>query len=93
MQVKSEKSEAPCTGDSDSDVHRPKKRKTTRGLLEELVPSARSDTWAHQSPRPAKGAASIEIQAHKEAHATDVRTLKKEHQSALKEAIFEQRSK
>ena len=93
VQVKSEKSEAQYTGASDSDVHATKKRKTTRGLLEELVLSARSDARAEQSPRPTKGAASMEIKALKEAHATEVRALKKEHQTALKEAIFEERRK
>ena len=34
MQVKSEKMEARDTGGSDWDVHRLKKRKTTRGLVE-----------------------------------------------------------
>ena len=93
MQVKSEKSEAQDRGDSDSDVHPTNKRKTTRGLLEELVLSTRSDARAEQSPRPTKGAASTEIKALKEAHATEVRALKKEHQTALKEALFEERRK
>ena len=95
VQVKSEKSEAQDTGDSDSGVHPTKKRKTTRGLLKELVLSARSDARAEQSPRPAnaKGAASTEIKALKEAHATEVSALKKEHQTALKEVVFEERRK
>ena len=70
-----------------------KKWKTTRGLLEELVLSTRSDARAEQSPRPTKGAASTAIKALKEAHATEVRALKKEHQTALKEALFEERRK
>ena len=93
VQVKSEMSEAQDTGDSDSDVHPTKQRKTTTGLLEELVLSARSDARAEQSPRPAKGAASTEIKALKEAHATEIRALKKEHQTAQKEAVFEERRK
>ena len=80
VQVKSEKSEAQNTGDSDSDVHPTKKRKTTKGLLEELVLSTRSDARAEQSPRPTKGAVSTEIKA-----------LKNEHQTALKEELFEKR--
>ena len=68
VQVKSEKSEAQDTGDSDSDVRPPQKRKTTRGLLEELVLSARSDARAEQSPRPAKGPASTEVRALKKEH-------------------------
>ena len=92
VQVKSEKSEAQDKGDSDSDVHRPKKRKTTRGPAEELVPPARSNPRAKQPPRPIKGAASTEIKALKEAHTMQVRALKKEHQTALKEAVFEVRS-
>ena len=91
VQVKSEKSEAQDTGDSDSGVHPTQKRKTTRGLLEELVLSTRSDARAEQSPRPTTGAASTEIKALKEAHATEVRALKKEHQTAVKEALFEER--
>ena len=93
VQVKSEKSEAQDTGDSDSDVHPTKKRKTTRGRLEELVLSTRSDARAQPSPRPTKGAVSSEIKALKEAHATEVRALQKEHQTALKEALFEERWK
>ena len=93
VQVKSENSEAQDIGDSDSDVHRPTKRKTTRGLLEELLSSASNDARAEQSPRPAKGAASTKIKALKEAHATEVRALKKEHQTAQKEAVFEERGK
>ena len=88
VQVKSEKSEAQDTGDSDSDVHPTKKRKTTRGLLQELVLSTSRDARAGQSPRPTKGAASTEIKALTEAHATELRALKKEHQIALKEALF-----
>ena len=91
MQVKLEKLEAHDRGDSDSDVHPTKKRKTTKGLLDELVLSARSDARAEQSPRPAKGAASTDIKSLKKAHATEVRALKKEHQTALKEAAFEER--
>ena len=90
---KSEKSEAQDTGDSDSDVHPAKKRKNTRGLLEELVRTARSDARAEQSPRPTKGAASTGIKALKQAHATEVRALKKEHQIAPREALFEERRK
>ena len=93
VQVKSEKSEAQDTGDSDSDVHCTKKRKTNRGLLEELVLSTRSDAREGQSPRPTKGAAGTEIKALKEAHATEVCALKKEHQPALNEALFEERRK
>ena len=81
VQVKSEKSEAQDTGDSDSDVHPTKKRKTTKGLLEKLVMSARSDAKAEQSPHTAKGAASTEMKALKGAHATEVRAVKKEHQT------------
>ena len=55
VQVKSEKSEAQDTGDWDSDVHPTKKRKTTSGLLQELVLSTRSDARPEQSPRPTKG--------------------------------------
>ena len=83
VQLKSEKAEAQGTGNSDSDVHCPKKRKTTRGLLEELVWSARSDARAEQLARPAKGAASTEVKALKQAHSTEVRALKKEHKTAL----------
>ena len=71
VRVKSEKSEARDTRDSDSEVHPTKKLKTTRGLLEELVLSTRSDARADKSPRPTKGAASMEIEALKEAHATE----------------------
>ena len=85
VQVKSEKSEAQDTGDSDSNVHATKRRKTTRGLLEELVLLTRSDARAEQSPRSTKGAGSTEIKALKEAHTTEVRALKEEHQTALKE--------
>ena len=93
VQVKMEKSEAQDTGDSDSDVHPTKKRKTTTGFLEELVLSTRRDARAEQSPRPTKGPASTYIKALKEAHATEVRALKKEHQTALKEALLEERRK
>ena len=93
LQVKSEKSEAQDRGDSDRDLHPTKKRKTTGGLLEELVLSTRSDARGEQSPRPTMGAASTEIKALKEARATEVRALKKEHQTALKEALFEERWK
>ena len=93
VQVKSEKSGPQDTGDSDSDVHPTKKRKTIRGLCEELVFSARIDTRAQQSPRPAKGATFTEITAIKGAHATEIPALKKEHQSALKEAGFEEHRK
>ena len=93
VQLKSAKSEAQDIGDSDSDVHPTKKRKTTKGLLEELVLSTRSDARAEQSPRPTKGAVSTEIKALKEANATGVRALKKEHQTALKDALFEERRK
>ena len=78
VQVKSEKSEAQDIGDSDSDVHSTKKRKPTRGLLEELVLSTRSDARAEQSPRSTKGAASTKIKVVKEAHAPEARALKKE---------------
>ena len=92
VQVKSEKVEAQDKGDSDVDVHPTKKPKTTKGTLEEPVFSARSVARAEQSPRPAKGAASTEIKAL-EAHDTVVRALKKEHQSVLKEVVFEERRK
>ena len=92
-QVKLEKSEAQDTRDSDSDIHPTKKRKTTRGLLEEFVLSTRSDARAEQSSRRTKGAVSTEIKALKGAHATEVRALKKEHRLALKEALFEERRK
>ena len=56
--------------------------------------STRSDTRAEQSPRPTKGAAlSTLIKALKQAHTTEVGALKKEHQTALKEACFEERRK
>ena len=55
--------------------------------------SSRSDARAEQLPWPAKGAASTEIKALKEAHTMEVRALKKEHQTASKEAIFEERRK
>ena len=90
VQVKSEKSEAQDTGDSDSDVHRTKKRKTTRGL-EEPVLSTRSDARAEQSPCPTKGVVSTEIKVLKEVHTMEVLALKKEHQTALKKALFEDR--
>ena len=61
--VKVEKLESQDTGDLDPEVHGPKKRKTTRGLLEELVSSARSEERAQQSPEPAKGVVSAEIKA------------------------------
>ena len=93
VQVKREKSEAEDTGDSDSDVHPTKERKTNRGILEQLVLSTRRDARAEQSPRPTKGAASTKIKALKEAHATEVVALKKKHQTALKEAPFEERRK
>ena len=93
VQVKSEKSEAQDTRDSNLHVHPTKKRKTSLGLLEELVLSTRSDARAEQSPRPTKGAASTEIKALKEAHAPEVRALKKEHQTALREHLFEERRK
>ena len=51
--------------------------------------STRSDPRAEQSPRPTKGAASTEITALKDAHGREVRALKKEKQTALKEALFE----
>ena len=54
VQVKLEKSEAQDIGGSHSDVHPTKKRKTTRGLLEELVLSTRSDARAEQT-MPHKG--------------------------------------
>ena len=92
IQVKAEKSEAQDTRDSDSDVH-PKKRKTTRGLLEVLVSSARSDARAEQSPHPTKGAMSTKIKALKEVHATEVCVLKKEHHTGLKEALTKERRK
>ena len=93
VQVKLETSEAQNTGDSDSDIHPTQKRKTPRGLLEVLLFSARSDARAKQSPRPTKGAVSTEIKALKEARATEVRAINKEHQTALKRALFEEHRK
>ena len=93
VQVKSKKSESQEAGDTDSDVHPTKKRKTTRGLLEELMLLPRSDTRAEQSPAPTQGPTSMEITALKEAHATEVRALKKDHQTASKEEFFEERRK
>ena len=55
--------------------------------------SARSDAKAKHSPRPAKGAASTEIKALKEAHTTEAHALKSEHRTALKEAVFEEHRK
>ena len=63
MEVKLENSEAHDTRDSDSDVHPTEKRKTTKGLLEELVLSAKSDRKGEQSQRPATRAATMEIKA------------------------------
>ena len=93
VEVKSEKSEVQDTRDWDSDVQPKKKRKTTRSLLEELVSFTRNDARVEQSPRPTKGAASTAIKALKEAHATQLGALKKDHQTALKEALFEERRK
>ena len=93
MQVKSEKSEAQDTGDPDSDVHPTKKAENHHGPLGGVGVVDKERRKGAQSPRPTKGVASTEIKALKEANATEVGALKKEHQAALKEALFEERRK
>ena len=93
VKVKSKKSEAQDTGDSDWDVHptnsgKPPGASWRSWCCRQRATQGRSNHHTpHRRLRPRRS------RLLKEAHAREVRALKKEHLIALKEALFEERRK